>query len=107
MGALLKVGLAAALLGIAAGVLVSVLQIQEFGDLLTVQGFALPALGPLLLGAVAIVVAVIDSVQRERFRPAATIFVLGLAAIATPFLFGFVVVALLVILLLVVIAHAA
>jgi hypothetical protein len=99
LGTILKVGLVGSLLGIAAGAVVALATVEELGDLCVVRGFTWLALAPILLGVVGVASAAVDVVRRERYRPAAKVFVLGLAAIASPFLFALLVGALLVLLL--------
>jgi hypothetical protein len=85
MSRLLRVGIAAALLGVAAGVLVSVIRIKDGGDILEMPGYSAPMLVPFLLGGLAVVLAIADMLRRDRYRRPAMVFLLGLTSIATPF----------------------
>lgn len=89
-----RIAFAAALLGIASGVALSVTHPEASGivfDELSIAPFAAWMLGPIALGCVAVVLAIIDIVRRDAGygRPLIA-FALGLAAIATPFLFAIV-----------------
>jgi hypothetical protein len=92
-----RAGLAAALLGIASGAVLSVTlpagtHAADSFDLFSVPPFAPWMLAPILLGSVAAVLAIVDIVQRDgRYRRPLFAFCLGLAAIATPFFFKIVV----------------
>jgi hypothetical protein len=88
----LKVGLAAGLLGIVAGVLVTVLGWQ--GDLLDVPSFTLPMLAPLLLGGAAVLASIYAMVTDEPPKRAAKVFGVGLLAMGTPFVIAIVATAL-------------
>jgi hypothetical protein len=83
---MLKIGLAAALLGVTAGVIIAVVRLKHGGDFLELPGFAPPMVVPVGLGALAAVLAIAEMVSRERYRQPAVVFLLGLTSIATPFL---------------------
>lgn len=89
-----RIAFAVALLGIAGGVVLSVTHPEAGGivfDELSIAPFATWMLGPIVLGSLATVLAVVDIVRRDAgyARPLLA-FVLGLASIATPFLFAIV-----------------
>lgn len=89
-----RIAFAAALIGIAIGVVLSVTQSgagRITFDGISVPPFATWMLGPIVLGCGAAVLAVVDIVRRDAgYKRPLFAFVLGLASIATPFLFAIV-----------------
>ena len=102
----LKLGLAAGMLGIAAGILVTVLGWQ--GGLFELPGFRLPMLAPLLLGGSAVLVSIYAMEKEEHpLKRPATVFGVGLLAIGTPFLIAIVATAIVLAFIVAVIAQIA
>src|SRR5262245_26080654 len=106
MGRLLKAGLAAALVGVTAGIAISVYRFEHVGDILALPGYSAPMLAPLGLGALAVGLAIADMIRRDRYRRPAVVFLLGIGSIAIPFLFALVAAFLVAAMVLVALAHA-
>jgi len=90
MSRTLRFGLAAALLGLAAGVAVAMLRIRGLDDVFDMPPFSSPMLAPLGLGALAALLAVVEMMRADRYRVPAGVFALGVAAIASPFVIAIV-----------------
>lgn len=84
------------MLSIATGVLVTVLTMKSLGQLTELPGFAWPMLAPMVLGSVTLVISMLAVVKEQPFKQAAGLFGIGLLGIATPFLLGLVVLALII-----------
>lgn len=86
---LIRIGLAAGLLGIAAGVVVGWRNLDKLGELFKMQNYTNEMLVPLGFAAVAVGCAVAEIIRNDRLtRAPGMVFVAGLGAALAPLLLG-------------------
>jgi hypothetical protein len=91
----LRLGLASGVIGIVAGVLVAVSRLKTLWHVFELQGYGHAMLAPFALGAIAVGIAVAEYVRSSRLRGPSLVFLSGAGAIASPFVAGFVLAAML------------
>lgn len=107
MSPMLRAGIAAALLGVAAGVFVAVIRIKQGGDIFELPGYSHPMLAPFALGGLAVLLAIAEMVRRDSYKRPAIVFLLGLTSVVTPFVIAVAVGAIVVAIVLAAVVSAA
>ena len=85
----LRLGTACALLGVVIGGILAYRHLDSLRDLLHVASYGHYMLPSLLLGGTAIAIAIVEQVRSGEWMRPICVFGLGLAAMATPLVFGF------------------
>lgn len=82
----LRLGLASGMLGITLGVFLSVLRIQQGGDIFSLGEYSAPMIATSALGGISVLLSIVAVFQGEALKRPAKVFALGLLAIASPYL---------------------
>lgn len=105
----LKYGLAAGMLGIAAGVVIGVLRLESISQVFSVAGFHPWMIATFALGGIGVGMAVFDVIQpnSEIRSDTARVFVVGIGAIATPFVFTLIIAALILVVIMMAVSESS